>query len=296
MNLESNYLYPVCFHYLLTLKELKQPSSVVGSVINVVANASKNVVNSAANTDHFGICHTGISIGRCSIDWYANSFVQLRPASSTNAVLCADTSYKGNTMYSMTGAELKDMLTKVAVEICKWNAMVTYNAKSEIGGPNQGNCQNFTFALLQILDSKPTDFSPHVGTFHVSIPSNKLVEYLSNYKLYNTADRVFRMTKTFNKTFFQNDKAEQVVFMSHEQLDQFYTKLLQVCPNFEKEYASIHDLLKSFDRAYWLRQLKNPSEETRPCHNGCPLVPPKVVVPANTNDLDEYMEPDDDEV
>lgn len=54
-------------------------------------------------------------------------------------------------------------------------------------------------------------------------------------------------------------------FQTHKQLDEFMYNLMLKCPTFNLDYENERTLLKSFDRAFWLRHFKKPDlEQFRP--------------------------------
>lgn len=59
---------------------------------------------------------------------------------------------------------------------------------------------------------------------------------------------------------------------SHEELDKVFASLLQTCPQFAQEYQAEYDLLKAYDRAYWIRYnegIASQLHEVKPCKEGC---------------------------
>lgn len=69
----------------------------------------------------------------------------------------------------------------------------------------------------------------------------------------------FRPDKDFLERF-DLDKSE-FLFTTHKELDLFVTSLKQKSSTFQLDYPSEWGLLKSFDRAFWLRHIRNPEEE-----------------------------------
>jgi hypothetical protein len=54
---------------------------------------------------------------------------------------------------------------------------------------------------------------------------------------------------------------KQTKFHSHKELDEFVHLLLKVDLDFESKYKSEYELLKGFDRAFWLRHYANNQNE-----------------------------------
>ena len=54
---------------------------------------------------------------------------------------------------------------------------------------------------------------------------------------------------------------DKYAFKTHQELDTFMYNLTQKCPTFKLDYENESTLLKSFDRAFWLRHFKKPELE-----------------------------------
>jgi len=57
---------------------------------------------------------------------------------------------------------------------------------------------------------------------------------------------------------------ERTVFNTHEELDKYFKNLTDKVPTFRLDYSSECELLKSFDRAFWLRHLKKSHPSNAP--------------------------------
>ena len=68
-----------------------------------------------------------------------------------------------------------------------------------------------------------------------------------------------------------NIKEQKKEFKSHKELDEFVAKLIQEEPMFEENYPHEWGLLKSFDRAFWLRHVR------LNCHNAYITKPFQIV-------------------
>ena len=56
-------------------------------------------------------------------------------------------------------------------------------------------------------------------------------------------------------------KEDKISFTTHKQLDSMVCKILSKIPNFQEKFEEDYMLLKSFDRAFWLRSFKSPENE-----------------------------------
>lgn len=112
---------------------------------------------------------------------------------------------------------------------------------------DEGNCQEFVEDILNELNIKPK--------FGVAVK-----DFLNRLKSKGTGDLVFSPSNEFIDKFKLKEK--EVTFKSHLQLDQFVTELIKMDEEFIKNHKDEYDLLKSFDRAFWLKHLKFPMNET----------------------------------
>eukprot|EP01027_Heterolobosea_sp_BB2_P008201 GEZU01012162.1.p2 GENE.GEZU01012162.1~~GEZU01012162.1.p2 ORF type:complete len:103 (-),score=25.62 GEZU01012162.1:76-384(-) len=65
-------------------------------------------------------------------------------------------------------------------------------------------------------------------------------------------------------------KESKVAFRTHRELDRFVARLVERMADFQERYPQHWSLLKSFDRAFWLRSYKFPEEEAYACERGGP--------------------------
>ena len=90
----------------------------------------------------------------------------------------------------------------------------------------------------------------------------------------------FSMDQQFREDFEINEKV--IVFKTHNELDLFVKSLLSKDPDFISSHRSEWVLLKSFDRALWLKHSKYPElKEYIPLENkkdelDCPFGDPAV--------------------
>lgn len=70
----------------------------------------------------------------------------------------------------------------------------------------------------------------------------------------------------------------KIVFKTHEELDKFSKNILEKDVFFKHNYAEEWKLLKSFDRAFWLRYYRAEKPDNKPCPQGCPFDDPMVTV------------------
>jgi hypothetical protein len=107
----------------------------------------------------------------------------------------------------------------------------------------EANCQDFCSSLLEALNVK--DDHLYEGALGL---------FLKRVREEGKSEMVFTMSDDFRETF--KIKEKKVTFSSHKDLDAFVKSLMSNEMEFDLKYKSEWTLLKSFDRAFWLRYYK----------------------------------------
>lgn len=131
--------------------------------------------------------------------------------------------------------------------ICKWNTKKYYKDNT-LGQEKYGNCQDFCNGILEELG---------INTEHIF--KGALGNFLTKIRKEGKSEMEFEMSKEFRERFKQ--KEDKITFKSHEELDKFVISLQNIEIEFEIKYKSEWLLLKSFDRAFWLRFYKFKDEK-----------------------------------
>jgi hypothetical protein len=106
---------------------------------------------------------------------------------------------------------------------------------------NGGNCQAFVESVLEAINVKINFTGP-------------LAKYLVDMREKGASKLSFQVEKDFQKKF--KLKSESTLFETHTKLDQFTRSLFEVDSEFDVNYKDEYQLLKSFDRAFWMRFYK----------------------------------------
>ena len=132
---------------------------------------------------------------------------------------------------------LESIRDKISDVIVYWNANVEYDAygKSTKGF---GNCQEFIESMLHALNMN-IEYTGAVGDF------------LQNMKKKGSSKLIFPVNQQMKYDFFIRD--DEIEFTSHVQLDKFVNSIEEKELDFETTYPNEYLLLKSFDRAFWLK-------------------------------------------
>ena len=206
----------------------------------------------------FGMFHTALIIGPWYLEWTDSSLIIPRKLYSSMAFFCADIENTG---------ELKnksfDYIThKIARVVCKWNTKKTYCNVNIKKKKNLGNCQEFVEEVMQSLGIKINK----EGAFG---------KYLDNVKSRGQCEMVFEPSKEFIKKF--KLVVNSYKFKDHVELDNFVMMLKRKDDiAFVMDFPGDYKVLKSFDRAFWLRHFKRPSDNRfRPSIASCPFDDPR---------------------
>lgn len=177
----------------------------------------------------FGIFHSALSIGPWILEWTNKSVCIPKRCYSNAAIIAVDVE---TTLETVDYEVIIDRLCEV---ICRWNTLYEYDKYTK-------NCQHFVDDLLANLDISPNlKFKSQMGDF---------LKQLRNEGSYET---VLHLSPTLRDHI--KVKEEKILFKSHKQLDQFIIDAELAYPKFSVDYKEELMLLKSYDRAFWLRNL-----------------------------------------
>lgn len=154
--------------------------------------------------------------------------------------------------------KLADIADKIADVVVEWNVNYVYANIKTSQKEHEGNCQDFVDNILDKLGIKSV-FSGALGTF------------VEQMRTSGTCNLAFTPDKEFKQKFDLQEKS--YTFDSHAELDTFVTQLKQKCHTFKLDYPSEWGLLKSFDRAFWLRHYKD-TKHVKYTPLGGPCPPP----------------------
>eukprot|EP01080_Neovahlkampfia_damariscottae_P002776 gene2776-4184_t len=183
----------------------------------------------------FGLFHTGLLIGPWILEWTNSALIIPRKCVSKAGFLAAD-------IGAITKMKDIDKIVDImADQIALWNSTRRYNNTPK--KQDESNCQDFVNELLQKLGIEPK-FEGALG------------HYINDVKTTGHAEMCFTCNGEFSELF--NLKSKRTNFKTHEELDKFVHNLFEIDPDFKKTYSSEFMLLKSFDRAFWLRHYSDP--------------------------------------
>ena len=151
-------------------------------------------------------------------------------------MLAADLDFKGNVSF-----KLDETIQKISKVIIDWNVNREYNQRN-------ANCQQFidemTLAMGINLDE---------------LFQGPLKDYLKRLREKGQSEIYFPISKDLMETLKINE--DKMKFDSHEDLDIFVNQIVEADPMFEENFDEHWLLLKSFDRAFWLRHFKLPDDK-----------------------------------
>jgi hypothetical protein len=146
---------------------------------------------------------------------------------------------------NIKGGQVKEVLDKMADVICTWNANHVYSR-------TEHNCQQFIDALCQGIGIQ-LNFK------------GSLAEYLNHLRQHGTCELKYTLTSYLQKLLNTTDQYR--VFHNHKDLDELVKNILDKDPvYFDITAKDDWALLKSFDRAFWLRYFKNKLDDNWKAH------------------------------
>ena len=192
------------------------------------------VINEIGDYSKFGLFHTALLIGPWLIEWNDSGLCIPRKCLSKAAFLTADVGEIS------TKDSLESVRNKLANVIADWNVNYGYTTISK-HKKNVGNCQDFLDAIFLELGLE-FKFEGAIGEFIKSLKKN------------GTTKLKYPVSDEIKKKF--EIKENEIEFKTHEELDLFVKNLFEKDFTFDMKYPSDYNLLKSFDRAFWLKHLK----------------------------------------
>eukprot|EP01080_Neovahlkampfia_damariscottae_P002928 gene2928-4767_t len=212
----------------------------------------------------YGLLHPSLIIGPWKLEWNTSELVIPRPCKSSESIFCVD-------IYSIsTLEELNEIIESLVDIIIEWNTSYTYKQTS--GDPfndHSGNCQQFIDYLINILNL----------TDKVNELPEGIHKFLGKIRERGVGIMEFEMNEKFRTKFNINESKK--VFTSHKELDEFVNRLISKDFLFFRNFVEEGIILKSFDRAFWLRFNKTKEDEScKPLSKNndfdCPFKDPKM--------------------
>lgn len=188
------------------------------------------------------------------MEWSNKSLCIPKKIYSTSALLALDVPSHLET------ANVDDIIDKISDVVCRWNAFHQYDR-------NKNNCQVFIEELLLCLGISPDLFY-----------KGQLGDSLKKMKSKGECDIKFKLDHDLQELL--GIKEKKMSFKSHQELDKFIAKLeethLKVHNKlYSDKYPHDFALLKSIDRAFWLRYYREKNnEEFCPLKDGSKIVCP----------------------
>jgi hypothetical protein len=189
----------------------------------------------------FGLFHTALIVGPYYLEWTDSSLCIPKKMVSSMALLTADIDE-----LAVPRENLESTIRKIAEVVVGWNTDFTYRKSSGQTMEYEGNCQDFVDDLLYALGVNP-NFNGALANF-ISNMRDKgkcAIEF--------TPDKAFKTKFGLKKTTYD--------FATHSELDEFVDTLILTDSLFKANHPSEFALLKSFDRAFWLRHFKSPEDK-----------------------------------
>ncbi|EFC42625.1 predicted protein [Naegleria gruberi] len=220
-------------------------------VFHRICRRFANTFSTTVRNSRWGMFHTALIIGPWYLEWNDSSLSTVRKKSSSKAVFAVD-------IAKIEGQrEVNEVIDSVAQLCTVWNGYKLYENDS-------CNCQHFVIDMLEYLGLGDS-FENVLERFP------PLKEYINKLKkrgvcdmAYYVDDRIAKAIKESTQTsraLKELVKNKKVTFASHKLLDEFVSFIMQNFPLFITNRQQEYELLKAFDRAFWLRSQSSQTED-----------------------------------
>jgi hypothetical protein len=180
--------------------------------------------------------HSALSVGPWYLEWTNRALCIPKKCYSQAALIVIDIDN------NLEVVDVDFVIEKITEVIARWNVLHPYDKR-------ENNCQEFVDDLLIALD-----INPHLHF------KGQLGEYLKKLRNKGEANIEYDIPKDIRDKCQIKEKT--VKFSNHLELDQFLKKITDAYPMFLEDYKSSDAaLLKSFDRAFWLRHYRDKSND-----------------------------------
>jgi hypothetical protein len=195
---------------------------------------------------HYGMFHTALIVGPFYLDWNSGELcVPKRIMKSTESFFTTDISEM-----VILNDDMNSVIEKLSDFISFWNVNYQYG-NFKIG--KSRNCQDFVDEMLKFLNVK------------LNIQSGSCIDQYLKAAKKGVCDCVFFFSESFEKEFSHFPEIyerKKKPFVTHSELDEFAIKLKAINPKIDKLFPDEWNLLKSFDRGYWLKYSGESTKKT----------------------------------
>lgn len=223
------------------------------------------ILSSIGKAPKYGIFHTAIIVGPFYLEWNNSSLCIPRKCSSSHAKIVSDLTN------DLIGPHVTLSLEHLSRIICHWNANVEYSN-------TKNNCQKFVEELCNGLNINIVE----------KYKNTSIGLFLDNMRKSGSSKLIYHFSPILHEKcpWIKEKYGNTITFETHKSLDDFVNEIKKSLSNelfFIEELRNDINLIKSFDRAFWLRYnnekkkkgINNISEELLPHSNGCPFNDPQ---------------------
>ncbi|KAG2381507.1 hypothetical protein C9374_006496 [Naegleria lovaniensis] len=206
----------------------------------------------ASKKTTYGMFHTALIVGPWYIEWGDSSIVVPRSRSSSKAVFTIDVG-------RIEGHEnISQALKALATLCCRWNCRKMYHNET-------CNCQHFVEEIISTLQL--------TSSFEKAI-KGPIRLYFDKLKSKGVCDMTYEVSQDIRQKILEHEHTSddlkqllkqhsKIEFKTHAILDEFVQLVKELSPlyfQFSGEYE--YQLLKGFDRAFWLRHSSLKANQT----------------------------------
>jgi hypothetical protein len=209
-----------------------------GMTMKQVRKIISPIICNSSLVPDFGLFHSSLFVGPWKLEWINTSLCIPRRCVTEKALLVIDVA-------TIEGSEnIVNMADKLAEFVADMNVNYEYG-QQRIG--NKLNCQDFIdvfFERFQLTSNFGKDIR----------------KYLQWLRTNGIPEMKFKCDENFRHRF--QLKKSSYKFKTHEELDEFALNLESIDPEWTINWQDEYNLLKSFDRALWIRMFTTERHRT----------------------------------
>ncbi|KAL0479579.1 hypothetical protein AKO1_007793, partial [Acrasis kona] len=214
-----------------------------------VRSATTKLLRGIRRNPKYGVFHSAFCVGPKIVEWSKASVCVVRSTASSSAIIAVDVAeYRGE-------AAIRNFLYRLSEIVVEWNKSHWF------GWGRQKNCQFYVEDTFQRLGIKLCF-------------NDQLQSYIKTLRNKGRCDAMLVLDDELRSLLGVQNK--RIKFKTHEELDIFAHKLFNENEVFMDSMKGVQllQLMKVFDRAFWMRYLRDKGKEQyAPC--SCPFGDPR---------------------
>jgi len=209
----------------------------------------------------FGLFHVAFTVGDWLFEFNTSSICIPRKPHDSSAILSVE-------LATISENDVKMVASRLADLICYVNANIEYTT-------GKGDMET-TLNSHQFVDLALDYIGLDTSAITDDKKSSLVAKFINKMKRRGSSEIIFEYDASFRERFklAKYSSSNHVIkFNSHAELDTFMLHLLEIDPEFERNYHKEWELLDAFDRAMWMRYKRHMSNyENNPSQDNMTLM------------------------